>query len=154
MSDFKPVSETISQAIKEWRSESFLAVQNDIAENLRGGALNIQSGNLMRQTLAQGRYLPNGFQVGTPVRYGRAWELGLVGGVFVKPVKAKALHWQSGGKDIFSRGHFLPKQAARPFLQPAIQKNIGPMQDLLTKRLTEDLKACFPSVKISVSITK
>lgn len=66
-----------------------------------------------------------GIYVGTNVVYARIQEFGgRIPPRFIKPVKAKALHWEKDGIHYFSKGHDWPGATipARPYLRPALER--------------------------------
>ena len=103
------------------------------AQFLTGQSLKVRTGRL-RSSITHGAEGPLSRQestptseiyyVGTNIKYGRAWELGFtVPAMTIRPVKAKALHFMIGGKDVFAMSANIPGRtvAARPFLKPELE---------------------------------
>lgn len=73
--------------------------------------------------------------VGTNVSYGVMWSKGIAAHDIV-PVKAKALRFEIGGEILFRKRVSIPAQAARPFLEPALES----MRPLIMSELESALK--------------
>lgn len=110
----------------EWLADRSL---EEARINVSGRVLNRRTGDLYRS-------LRSGVDVGfefKPVTflelsgpgegYGRIWEETGVRRHFVAPRRAKALHWYDG-RHYFSKGHWIPAQAKRPFMRPAVEKHL------------------------------
>jgi len=99
-------------------------------EKLSGQVLRVQSGRLRRsvneQTTESGDVVES--TVGTPVVYGRFWELGFDGAEQVK-AHTRTAHGVVQQVRAHSR---TVHQAARPFLQPALAE----MKDRIVERLS------------------
>ena len=82
--------------------------------------------------------------VGTNVSYGVMWEKGIAAHDVV-PVKAKALRFEIGGQIFFRKKVHIPAQAARPFLEPALQEMRPQIVDELQKALIRGAQAAMKS---------
>ena len=67
---------------------------------------------------------------------------------WVFPVTKKALHWQSGGKDYFSKGHIVGGKnpiiiPARPYIEPAFEDHqeeiLGIMNQAINEAIGEEM---------------
>lgn len=80
-----------------------------------------------------------GVYVGTNVVYAPAQEFGAtIPPRFIKPVKAKALHWKDeSGISYFSKGHEWPgaRIPARPFLRPALARRRKTAKKLMIRAM-------------------
>lgn len=56
---------------------------------------------------------------------------------FIQPIKAKALHWRSGGASFFSKGHFVKGIKKKPWLIKEVMKV---MPDIKTAIKTETVR--------------
>lgn len=111
-----PVVERIGKTVQT-RALEMLGVVKSLY--LSGAALGVRTGRLLRSVNAV--YQQDGTQlslsVGTNVEYGRFWELGFKG---VEQVKAFS-RITGAGKTSLVKAHLRRvDQAARPFLQPAL----------------------------------
>jgi len=102
-------------------------VEAEAKNNLRGRVLNVQSGSLFNSIQkkvgidSDGNVFSDVFSTGVP--YAKIHEFGgLIPAHFVAPRNKKALHWQSGGKDFFSKGHMIPdiEMPERSYLRSAL----------------------------------
>lgn len=149
------VKRPMDRAIATWSQRGYLLVHSSIKENLSGKVLRIDSGRLINSVDLVSRIRTDGFDVGTNVVYGIAWEFGFTRKEFrVLPKNKKVLHWKKGGKDFFSRGHIIPAQhfPARPWLQPAIHDNFDPLRSLLGEEVKREFEAANQGIEIEVNV--
>lgn len=98
-------------------------LEREVRSNqLNGGVLNRRSGRLARSinsTFADTTNSTTG-SVGTPLLYGRIWELTGSRAYIILPRNKRALAWPGGRHPVASAFH--PAQAPRPFLKPALHR--------------------------------
>ena len=64
---------------------------------------------------------------------------------WIAPVNAQALHWESGGKDYFSKGHYVGPSVipARPYIEPAFEEHqdeiLAIMMEVLENAIATEL---------------
>ena len=106
-----------------FRSYMIWVVRYMREEKLSGQVLNRQTSTLFRKTKEQmGSRGDSADVVSTP--YGVYWEYGIKKH-FVAPVDKMALGWggpKGGPHKFFSKGHWIPEQAARPWAHPSIEE--------------------------------
>ena len=58
----------------------------------------------------------------------------------IRPVQYKALHWQEGGKDYYSKGHMVDGISPDPFVEDSIRMTEQRVDDIVGKYLREVFK--------------
>ena len=154
---YKDAGAAIWDAIDTWKINAFFRVKNDIIENLSGKVLFRQTGTLVRSIGAFSRLLPTGFLVGTKQKYGIAWEEGFTRKAYtVRPKNKKVLRWKDRitGDYVFAKKARIPRKKfkARPFIRPAVLKEIPVSNKELNFLVERNLKEAFPDLKIKINI--
>ena len=110
--------------------------------NVRGPVLKSRSGKLAKAIrefvkIGRGNRIEGGLEVTGPASvWGRIWEKTGHRGFFVRPKKrGGVLVWRDGGTTRFSRGHFIPRQRARPFMRPALEETMPQGERRLIKEV-------------------
>lgn len=123
---FRKDATTALLRASEWLAGRIL---EEARANVSGRFLHRRTGDLHR-SLRSGVDLNFDFRPvtylelsGPGEKYGRIWEETGVRRHFVAPRRAKALHWYNG-RHYFSKGHWIPAQAKRPFMRPAVEKHL------------------------------
>ena len=126
----------VGEAVQYWMQ------QNILAQGL------LRSGNLFRSIFAT----PMTNDEGAVVYVGPNTEQapyaliqnygGTVPAHWVAPVNARALHWQQGGMDLFSKGHMVGVKnpiiiEARPYIEPAYDDHQEEILDIMRQVLDE-----------------
>ena len=156
----------LKEAISAWANESFLLVLNDVRRNLSGIVLKRRSGRLRDSVPLNSRVYDNGFEIGTNVIYGIAWEFGFHRKAYaINPRKpGGVLAWEDassqraglrGKRMRFAKYVFIPAQdfAARPWLRPAIDKNMARIEKNLRDKIEPIVDGIFPGWSVDVRIT-
>lgn len=133
--------DSFNQIRAKWAMESGIrCVTVCRKEFLNGQVLKRRTGNLVNRIFSRLTPERDGFEFGTSVGYGIAWELGWDKETIIVPKNKKALAWPIGqrtnksGKVIrgpkgriyaFSKRVVLPAQKPRPFLRPTLHKLQG-----------------------------
>lgn len=71
-----------------------------------------------------------GFEAGPTANYGADVEFGTVPHE-IRPRDAKALHWQQDGQDMFRRSVWHPGTAPQPYMIPAFEKAVKPIDQVM-----------------------
>lgn len=112
------------------------------ASKLSGQVLKNQTGTLRRsihgEATADGDTGVVG-TVGTNVSYAKYFETTGTKPHDIVPVRAKALHWVSGGQDFFAKRVHHPGFPPRPFLRPALDER----RDSIVAGLRAELGGIF-----------
>jgi len=123
-------------------------VAEQAKKNVSGIFLNSRSGRL-RKSIMAGRVTRQGSTfsvwVGSKlgagpggVNYGAVWEFGSKMAV-IRPKTTRALRWHgAGGKPVFASMVRRPAQAPRPWLQPAAEKSVSAIEDLLNRIYSDE----------------
>lgn len=96
--------------------------RNVRSHQLNGGVLKRRSGRLARSINSKftDTFNSSTGAVGTPLLYGRIWELTGSRAYVILPRFKRALYWKGAMHPVASVVH--PAQAPRPFLRPALQQ--------------------------------
>lgn len=71
-----------------------------------------------------------GFEAGPTANYGADVEFGTTPHE-IRPKDAKALHWQADGQDFFRKSVWHPGTAPQPYMIPAFEKAIRPLDNVM-----------------------
>lgn len=148
MSLFGDGRTAFDKAKLKWAKQGGRYVVNTVRDDfLSGQALGRRSGTLVRSIDYDILPTQDGFNYGTNVNYGVAWELGFTRPAYtVRPVNARALMIPLDSGVIFRKYANIPAKSfeARPFLQPAGEKSIPYLTDLAEEVFTDALKEFIP----------
>jgi hypothetical protein len=157
-----PVAE-LRQRIARWAINSYQRVRRAVERNITGRVLHGKVGGPLFKSIGSvSRVFENGFNIGTNLIYGRAWELGFHRKAYdIFPVRARILAIpievaESGGYFRDIRGRFtthvifrprahIPAQTfpAKPFIKPAIDENRERIQKDLISAVRVPLRKAF-----------
>ncbi len=106
----KPFESGVRKALTDALKGSYEVVFSNVVENLSGRVLQRRTGRSLENVRQNSRLTRDGFAIGTTAPNLIAFEKGSPRkAYFVAPVQAQALRWiDSGGKEFFSRGHWIP----------------------------------------------
>lgn len=142
------IRELFNQARLKWSTESMHHMVGVVREDfLSGQALKVRTGNLRSRVDAAVLPTQDGFTLGTHVDYGVAWEVGFTRpSMTIVPKRAKALRFEVGGRVLFRKRVNLPSKsfAARPFLRPALTRELPYLQKTADEAFQAGLNGAFP----------
>jgi hypothetical protein len=132
--DPRRIEATMKEALEQgWKECSELA----LADAKRRAPVGKGPGaGYLRDSIEVSTLSYTGFRLICRADYGIFIELGTKRH-FIAPRKAKALHWEQGGKDRFSKGHYVSGIVAKPFIQPAMFINIPEYGEIHKKTMQE-----------------
>lgn len=128
----KRMPDLVTPALYKGMKESMLVAEREAKLNLSGRILNRRTGRLRNSITSDVRIAGDKVigRIGSNVVYARIHELG---GEIV-PRRAKALKFQIGDKWVTTQKVVMP---ARPYLRPAIEKNISEIGEILSRHIIE-----------------
>jgi hypothetical protein len=143
------IRELFNKARLVWSTESMHHMVGVVREDfLSGQVLKVRTGNLRSRIDSAVLNTQDGFQIGTHVDYGVAWETGFTRpAMTIVPRRAKALRFEVGGQVLFRKRVNLPSKsfAARPFLKPALDRELPYLQRTADEAFQVVLDNSFPN---------
>lgn len=117
-----------------------------VTEKLSGQVLHRRTGKLagsirVEPTTVEGTQLTASvLGAGGPAFYGAYHEEGVSHAWQITAVNARALHFVSGGRDVYARSVMHPPLAMRAFMKPALEESAAGMKERLQAALDEELE--------------
>ncbi len=146
------VPRVIARAIVRWRKPALQTAMDAVRENMDGRIMQSRSGTTLKNIESQSKTTTLGFKVATTQPSLIAWMLGSPRkAFFVKPVQARALRWEKGGRVFFSKGHmisawkFAPK---RPVLENAVDRSLPQITKDLGREIETAFREIFPNTRM------
>lgn len=138
-----------------WSKAGLKIVVEEVRINLSGKVLESRTGKLLKSIPRNSKLITDGFEVGTNVGYGVAWESGFERKSYTiipKSKRALAFTTKSGDRIIRKKvtvpaGTF----AARPFIVPAVRTSIPALNLSLNVLLKRMYGLSFPPVTVTVN---
>ncbi len=126
-------------------------VRFEVGRNLTGAVLQPQTRELLRAVWRSIRIVQTGtwagLEINTGTEYGTMWETKGRMGYFIVPTIKQALHFETkSGEEAFSKGHWIPFSAPKPFIKPAIAK----LEPWARKKHPQFFLEVFPNIIIKV----
>ena len=138
----------IWNAVREWAERGRLRVVNRIRDvYLTGKALNRRSGTAARSVPSE--VTSGGFRVGTALGYLIAWERGIRAHRIVAK-NVLALRFRIGNKVLYRKSVFIPRQAARPSFEPALEDETPYLQKSAQDLVYQAILDSLPDRKIDI----